>query len=67
MELPADHPLHEGLLLRLVELLGEDLGQLVVSAPPVDPLELELSAAALGNVARLLLPPAVACALPDRS
>lgn len=44
MELPADHPLHEGLLLRLVELLGQDLGQLVVAAPPVDPLELELSA-----------------------
>ena len=66
MQLPADHPLHEGLLLSLVELLGEDLGELVVSAPPVDPLELELSAAPLGNVVRLLLPP-VASALPDRS
>ena len=67
MQLPADHPLHEGLLLRLVELLGEHLGQLVVAtAPPVDPLELELSAAPLGNIVRLLLPP-VACALPDRS
>ena len=55
VELPADHPLYEGLLLRLVQLLGQHLRQLEVSTPPVDPLELELSAAPLGHVAGLLL------------